>query len=578
MQKSIIESIFPKPKQPLLPQYDEHLTRYRDDESTSQTKASSRIRLNSNASSARTSDEGSSRNRSPANSRSHVSLQAAPLSASVIHYDDPFIAVDRAAATLQETIQSLLDFQSHALIDRIPSYQNDSASPRSATPTQSTRTGSIRTEQGLRVSGVVPIRQPATKKLTLRGARQGIGKSLLEFIALKDEELRIAQSEKANREVSLDKISEFQSKREAVHHEIGLLRERADSEQYRALRDESGIVEKQIKELEEQLLELKARHRHLLAKITREENSSASQLSSYEGTIEGIDKEIRHFLRRPIVKQGLGPRNLSIPRDGLAQAQDLYALRPERRTLALAREQWTNELELLNGHEADVRREKEALSEGLELWQKAVTQIDEFERSLRQTIKTSNSSTISGILASLDSTLLFLQQTLNKAEANDWTLLVCAIGAELDAFKEARAILAPDEPLPALPALDPPADVAKFGDEENNDVPYADLLGSRPPEDYTSDTKVRNSGRVNDRKNGKDAEKLISAASSNESLNATLKQFPVDDVASRSASSSKYSRPVPKPTNSGNSSSAIDVYPESDDDDPGPDFLVSHGD
>lgn len=573
MQKSIIERVFPKPKQPILPRYDERVSQYRDDDSVSQSNAPGRIRLNSNASTTLNSERRSSGSRSPLEDRSHASLQPAPLSASVIHHDDPFIAVDRAAATLQKTLQSLLDFQSSALTDRTSNGEDDNASQSSITPTQSATTGSMRGSQRGN-SGVVPVRQPRKKKLTLKAARQGIGRSMQEFISLKNEELRIAQVERTNRQVSLDKISDFETKREAVDYEIGLLRSTADSDQYRSLRDEAENVEKQINDLEDQLMELKARHRHLLDKKAEQENASAGQLSSYQGTLAAIDRDIREFLRRPPVKQGLGPRLLSAEAH-TASKQDLYVLNPKRRTLQLARQQWAHELDLLNNHEADIKKETQALTEGAHTWKQVVIRIDEFETLLRQSLKSNGSETVQGILPLLDETLIFLQQTLNHAELQDWRLLVCAIGAELEAFKEARALLAPDEPLADIPEPQPSEDAAKLIDSEDDDIPHTDLLDAQPPEIQSGSSSTL--GKTSDRIKGKEIERrTTSSVSSNESLKATLNTFPAANSSANGISDSRQFRPSPTRSSLVRSTKITNIHSESEDDDPGPDFLVSH--
>lgn len=574
MQKSFIERVFPKPKQPLLPQYDQHDSQlqYRDDDSVSQANVSSRIRLNSNTSTTLSSGR-SSESRSPQETRSHASLQPAPLSASVIHHADPFIAVDRAAANLQETIQSLLDFQSHALIGRTSGAQEDSISQRSDTPTHSTLNGSTRGSERLRASGVVPVRQPAKKKLSLKAARQGIGRSMYEFVALKNEELRIAQVEKTNRQIGLEKVAEFEAKREAVDHEITVLHDHANSDQYRALSDEAEDVEKQIKDLEDQLMELKARHRHLLEKKAQTESASASQLSSYQGTLSAIDRDIKNFLRRPPVKQGLGHRSLSI-RDGVFPEHDLYTLRPERRTLQLAREQWSQESELLDDHEADIRRETQALVDGAGIWKQVCTRIDEFESSLRQSMKSNDPHTAHDVLPSLDATLIFLQQTLEQAEMNGWTLLVCAIGAEVEAFKEARFLLAPGKPLPDIPKPETPEDAEKLIHSDDDDVPHVDLLGTKLLSTQSASSSTV--GKSNERMKGKEIEKVASPASSNESLKATLNALSSANPSANGSSDSRQFRPVSARSNLVRSNVIAKSHSESEDDDPGPDFLISH--
>ena len=578
MQKSIIERVFPKPKRPLLPQYDEQAgaSSYHDEDefSSSRTSTPGRIRLDSIVSSSRGSQKSTgSRNQS----RSQSQLQAAPLSASVVHHDDPFLGVDRAAATLQRTIQSLLDFQSQALSGRhAESEQSDTRSQRSATSTQT------RSESPTQSRLVVPKRQPQKKKTTLRGARNGLVKSMQEFASLKDQELKITEDERAHRRMALDKLTDLETKKEAVQHEIQNLERRANGTESESLRSEARSVEEEIHELESRLMELKARHRHLTDRATQLENTAASELSSYQGTLSAIDREARNFLRRPPVKQSLGPRSLGSGREA---GQDMYALRSERRTLDLAKEQWTHELGVLETHRSEVEREKDALFEGAKLWQDVIQKIDDFELGLREKLKSGSGNSTFDILDSMDRTIQFLQSALAGAESKEWNLLVCAIGAELEAFRQARMLLAPDEPIPNFIEDPVQTNGSAAHVDEDSDVPHDDLLGEHSPElkfvpldDHNPDSSLI--GHYQDRS---------SLASSNESLKATLKDLPRPSPNVRPALSASISSKQRVDTSRDLNSSASKARSKSppaatrrpttsssEDDDPGPDFLLSH--
>lgn len=479
------------------------------------------------------------------------------MSASIIHHEDPFLAVDRAAQNLQKTIQSLLDFQNEALNGR---YQDDgeSASQRSLTPTRSTFSGSVR---NLSASGAMPLRQPAKKKTTLKGARRGIGKSMHEFAALKNEELKITENESTHRKTALDKITMLETKRESVQHEITVLEQRASGDESNSLRNEAQTVQNEIHELEGRLMELKAKHRHLTDQAEQLENTAASELSSYQGALNLVDKEVRSFLRHPPVKQGLGPRSLQL-------GQDMYSLRPERRTLELAKEQWIAELETLEEHRTETENERSALIEGSKTWREVVQKIDDFEQLVRSHMKNSASSpdSTSSVVASLDQTMHFLEECLQEAETKDWKLLICAIGPELESFRQARSLLAPEEVLPhTVDEGHAEINSTTHTDEEDGDVPHTDLLD-------TQSSSLSFRPTINQRtsqENGFPAT-TRSPSSSNESLKATLKNT-VPEVSSRLQSSvvmRSSSGKLPERRNTRNS--------ESEDDDPGPDFLLSH--
>ncbi|KAK5943184.1 hypothetical protein PMZ80_004190 [Knufia obscura] len=591
MQRSIIERVFPKPKRPLLPQYDETASSYHDEEhhysitSTPGLHPDSHTSKQSTSKSSRRSSHGSQ-----SKSQSRSQLQPAPLSASIIHHDDPFLAIDRAAATLQRTIQSLLDFQSQALSGRHQEETDAASTQRSISPSLS-RTGLSTTTHdfGISVVGTVPIRQPRQKNPTLRSTRRSIVKSMQEFAALKEEELKITQDETSHRRTALAKATDLETKREAVQHEIHTLQERSSGHDANNLRSEAQSVEQEIHELEGRLMELKARHRHLVHRATQLENTAASELSSYEGTLALIDKDTRSFLTRPPVKQSLGPRNLAHRVEG----QDMYALRPERRTLELAKEQWAGELDLLQTHSSDIEREKQALLDGAEMWKETIQKIDHFEHNLRLRMKEGSGSS-SDIVTDLDSTVHFLQAKLSQAESQHWTLLFCAIGAELEAFRQARALLVPGETPPTSDgyATNGISDRRSHTEEEDSDVPHADLLGAQSPELTSSHLNQPNH-------NNNDLEQSLiehdhqdsratDTASSNESLQATLHAFPPSAALSASVPTSRdnHNRDHKRTSSASASASAspsnqlptrrLTRYSESEDDDPGPDFLVSH--
>lgn len=335
MQKSFIERVFPSPKHPILPQYGDRVTL--NNEHSSKEPGT---KLPSTLSTPRSSRRSSG---------SKILLKEAPLSASIIHHEDPFLAVDRAAQNLQKTIQSLLDFQSQCLSGRTSDERADTVSQQSQLPVSSTDATSVHSQS---ISGTVPIRQPPKKGMTLRGVRRGLVKTMHKFAALKEEERRITEDECARRKTALDRVSDLETRRQAVEHEILTLKDRLSNVSSHDLRSEAQAVEQEIHELEGRLMELKAKHRHLIIRAEQLENSAASELSSYEGTLALVDKETKAFLRQPPVKQALSPRHQPTQLE-----TDMFVLTPDRRTLDMAKDQWTNELGILEIHKQDVQRD-----------------------------------------------------------------------------------------------------------------------------------------------------------------------------------------------------------------------------
>lgn len=543
MQRSIIDRVFPKPKA-LLPQYDDRLSTYHDDDTSTRMFHSTRsieigIPLSSSQSTTRRSSN------SDGGSKSQNGLQAAPLSASLMHHDDPFLAVDRAAARLQQTIQSLLDFQSQSLSGRHNiDVEGSVLSEGSATPTLSATQASTTISMPHRVT---PKRQPKQKPLTLKGTRRAIGDSMRELATLKEEELKLTVAEQKHRQVALDQVLSMETKTEAVQDELRLLKERVEGDQSRALRAEVGTIDEEIHELENRLMELKTRRRHLLDQATQIESAAASEISSYEGTLRSIEKQKQKFLRSPPVSHGLGPRSFSSH-----EGQDMYALRPERRTLELAKEQWDHELKTLESHKAMVERDYEALNEGAVIWVDTVGRIDRFERTLRQKMKENDAKSLKDLTGLLDNTTQHLQGNFKLARTQDWKLLICALGAELEAFRQARLLLLPDEDLPPFYEMaDPDVQIFDTAEEEGLDSAY-------------SQATAVNGNR--------------SISSSNESLEATLRQFSPSEPVTQAARNEMQDGALEDTGRSSSSKTLLiqPAYSESEDDEPGPDFLISH--
>lgn len=530
MRKSFIDRIFPPSPQTFLPQHEqvESLAR----KSSRSPDSPPRIRLHDtipqNIASVIKQDKPlySSSNTSPRPASGPNRLQSTPLSASVLHHDDPFLPVERAARALQESIQFLLDAQSRGLSGRANGFeQSDVASGGSRTPTQSSFTPGSST--GMRT---IPIRQPAKKNVSLRGARKGIAKKMRDFAELREEELQILDTQSKAREYALDRVEKFEARKVACADQIESIQQESVSARSADLRAEAKNVKSEIEELEHRLLELRVRHRHLLNQADQLESSQESKISSFKGTITMIDREIREFLRRPPVPHALAG-------DVVSGQSGMYALKPERRTLEMAKEQWTSEQDTLQQRKVDVEVEHKALVEGEQLWSQSVDLINKFEQSLRVQTAQLNSEadanqqpSMGHVLSELNLVIDDLEGKLEIANSRNWNLLVCAIGTELEAFHQARNLLEQTE------------EAAHEHMYRDGDKSAAERELELPRDDLTSRSLTS--------PNGSDR--------SNRSLKDTLKDFPGQSLIATHHTGSEVAR-----------------Y-ESEDDEPPVDFLLSH--
>jgi hypothetical protein len=553
MNKSIFERIFPHSPSSSLPRYEEDFAR-----PPSSTGSTSRITLRD---SSRRSPDSSSHNSSPSQRQSKSTLQSAPLSASIIHHDDPFLPISRAAKSLERTLQNLLDAQSDALEAGLPkdgSGMDDVSSVGSPTPTPS-MTGTPRHEPPPKL---IPIRQPKPKKLSLRGARRGLTKTMEEFARLKSEEMKVISVELHGREDALKRSKVYTDKRATLQAEL----EAAEADEARAgaaaLRSEAEKVQHEIHELESRLFELRTRHRYLVAQAEQYDNTVESKLSSYKHSLSAVDRDVRHFLRHPPVSSSLTEYDHSKSTRG-----GMYALKPDRRTLEMAKEQWSAEHLLLQQRQEAAEKEQLALQQGAAMWKSATERIHAFEKYLRQQVSNGFATDeVDGqiLVKDLDGLIASLQSDIDVARSRDWMLLLVALGAEWAALCKARVLLTGEEP-PETGSL------LEQNLEEGKGVGGGDVAGSQsadPPEDLLNGSVVHPSTR-------RDSE------GSNQSLKDTLRQLAEEEDQGKGTTTAMpqgHNGDAPKqerqheerrrPSRSQPS--------DSEDDDPGPDFLLSH--
>jgi hypothetical protein len=270
-----------------------------------------------------------------------------------------------------------------------------------------------------------------------------------EFAALKREEERYIGAQVQEREDALDHVEAFMSKRDGIQSEIASISSESSAQSVGHLRAEANGLDIQIRELENKLFEMKARHRHLIDEAQQVENSVQSKLSSYNASLELLDNEIKQFLARPPISQ---PGSATAP-DSANSTFDrgsFYALNPKRRSLQMANEHWREEREELKRRKKAIERERTALEDGGRVWREVMNEVQTFEKDLKaQMQKLSINSTsqqerdegMATLLSKMEKTMDLLEGRLQDAEQKDWKLLICCIGAELEAFREGREML-----------------------------------------------------------------------------------------------------------------------------------------
>lgn len=365
---------------------------------------------------------------------------SASFMASSTTLQSPFVAMERQERQLQRDLQALLDAQSEGLLAGLSGTATGEAS------SNGTRTPST-SAPGERAGRIVPVRQPVKKKLGLHGARRRILGTIQELAILKSEESRILETEVGVRDEVLQQVEGFGKKKVGLEQEMAGIEGLDESRQLSELQAEAKRVEIDIQELETTLCQMRAMHRRLTAQISGLDNSVQAKLSSYTASLSIVDAQVRKFLDRPPVRDtGFSPAKSSF-----------LSLPPKRRTLEMAREHWLSERELLEKKRGEVEIEKGALDDGAVVWKDVVTRISEFERYIQDEVRRLGTPEKSSqrendthsppdegmrkLLEQMDPVIAHVESKFKLAESRDWKLLVCCIGAELEALKEGRLLL-----------------------------------------------------------------------------------------------------------------------------------------
>jgi len=345
---------------------------------------------------------------------------------------DNLLVLQRKARHLEQQLQELLDAQADGLMsgpgasDGIP---DDLISNGSTTPTVSSIRGA-----GGSTGSEDHAHSTRRRKVGLNAARRGISKRILQLSSVKAEELDLLDDNMRDLQVIVEKTDTWTHKRSRLDKKIQDMETEGTGANAQTLQAEKSKLEQEIRQKEEELWAMKMRHRQIKNQLADTENSVEAKLSSYKASLSIMDKDIASFLARP-------PRTNHQP---LSSAPFL-SLPANRRTLEMAHDYWTDEQNRLAERCEEVDINRAALDEGAVLWNDVVKKVIDFEANLQshmQQAAQSSDSDPTRLLEDMDATIAYLEGKVDFALARSWTLLVCAIGTELEAFKEGKDLLA----------------------------------------------------------------------------------------------------------------------------------------
>ncbi|PSN70229.1 hypothetical protein BS50DRAFT_571520 [Corynespora cassiicola Philippines] len=342
---------------------------------------------------------------------------------------DHLLALQRRARYLQEQLQQLLDAQSDGLTSGLAgngSTPDDLASNGSTTPTVS----SIRlADKGSENEDHAPKKKP----VSLNAARRGIFRRIQQLASIKAEELDILDEDLKDLQALVDKTGGWTQKRSRLEKKIKQMEGEASSSRTQELQAEASKLEQEIRQKEEELWALKTRHRRVVNELADNENSLEARLSTFKSSLSILDKEVNSFLAHP-------PEMNHMP----LSSSPFLSLPPKRRTLEMAQDYWQEEHLRLADKCQEIDVDRAALDEGAVLWNDVVKKVVSFEANLQNYLQQAgrNSSPDSSkLLTEMDATVIYLEEKKEFASSRGWNLLLCAIGAELEAFKQGKDML-----------------------------------------------------------------------------------------------------------------------------------------
>lgn len=433
-----------------------------------------------------------------------------------LHLNDSILAISRQVTHLQQSLQTFLDAQSAGLLAGLgrsisrPQQFTASSLSGTRTPTSTSTATSAKTHSP-RARNVTPVWQPRPKQIGLQGARRGLLLGLQELASAKSQESDIISAEVAAYDSELREISDTRQRREGL--EAGLQGVKG-LEYANELKAEENRLKREIQEYESHLRVLHESLRAVRQDREVRESKVDSSRSSWVSAIEELDKEID---KRWLVRRGT-PRS----KGGRREIEGTWTLPRQQPTLETVQEAMADnkrELELL---QQGVEREREACTQGTIVWQNVVTTVEYLEGGLRAELAKTRDidadylspgtgshgddgeHAMHAVIAHMSTAIETLQSHLEHAERQDWKLLICAIGAELEALKEGREMLAAtlNE---AEPLRNENAGGASISDPETNNLfSHKGLVADGHT--YANGLLPQKSRRINDHAGGSLAE------------------------------------------------------------------------
>ncbi|OBT43255.1 hypothetical protein VE00_06937 [Pseudogymnoascus sp. WSF 3629] len=337
----------------------------------------------------------------------------------------------RRERALQAEIQELLDAQSAALLrGRAPKPRNVSGGGTSKPPSKQ-----------------------ATTPRTLHTARLGILRALHSLLELSQTKHSILLSTHTTLQATLTQLTHWQRKLADLDSKIHALspppsisapdatsphrRNQPSPHNDRSpLPNDLPTLDREISTLEARLHTLRT-HRRLLSRALLEQRSRhEAQASSWVGAKREVESEVSAWLRRPTEALGLDGE---VAGEG-GEMEAFLSLPPGRRTLGGAIDAIRSVISSVRAQMESVEREGDAVERGAGVWEGVLERVLMFEKELRGWVKRGGGGA-EEVLERMGVVGGEIEGFAEVVEGEGWTLLVCAVGAELEAWREGEGVL-----------------------------------------------------------------------------------------------------------------------------------------
>ncbi|KAI9654154.1 MAG: hypothetical protein M1831_005508 [Alyxoria varia] len=391
-------------------------------------------------------------------------------------------SVRRTEQALQRHVQIFLDAQADALL--VEASDSPEFNAKNA--------------ESLRMSNAGPLDARATGKWqaqkglpSLSEARHGIFKTMKQLARLKEEEEVYLQQQSEEVVVQTYRIEQWEEKQKGLDAEIESMEQDHDGAQVKSLMEELDTLQNEINATEATLSELRSQQRTAHLKLSRLRNSVESKSSSFKASRSMLDSEIQRFLASR-------PMEVFQPTE---EERAYLSLPQSRRTLEMAKDYFMSVKERSSQSQEAAKLEREALRDGATRWKTAVNEVIEFEDRLKQEMKRQTSERSPGdieensdvwqapkepgfgaLRRDMESISKKLESELTHAQEKGWGLLICCLGAELEAFKQGSELL--QHSLPSSESEQVSLSTLSLGAEKRQHTEHGglDTIQSRAPE------------------------------------------------------------------------------------------------